>query len=100
MLKGFSLRLSKWLLPLFNNNIWSFGNAAVNTPYGWSQNKRTGRREKSTNLAQQQIREAHSQARSNSPDSSIDHQFMSLDLPTKPSETIMEVTTQPLYEAP
>ncbi len=34
---------------MFNNNIWSFGNSAVNAPYGWSQNKRTGRREKSTN---------------------------------------------------
>jgi hydroxymethylglutaryl-CoA reductase (NADPH) len=96
---GFSLRRSRWLLPLFNNNIWSFGNAAVNTPYGWSQNKKTGRREKSTNFSQQQIRETHSQVRANSPDN-IDAQIMHLDLPTKPSETIKEVTSQTFYEAP
>jgi hydroxymethylglutaryl-CoA reductase (NADPH) len=92
MLQGFSLRRSKWLLPLFNNNIWSFGNAAVNTPYGWSQNKKTGRREKSTNL---QKRETHSQARSNSPDSALETQLINIDLPTKP--TMKKVTK---FEAP
>eukprot|EP00761_Pharyngomonas_kirbyi_P002762 gb/GECH01002766.1/.p1 GENE.gb/GECH01002766.1/~~gb/GECH01002766.1/.p1 ORF type:complete len:518 (+),score=127.20 gb/GECH01002766.1/:1-1554(+) len=31
---GFSLRRSRWLIPLFNNNVFSFGSAAVNGPYG------------------------------------------------------------------
>eukprot|EP01027_Heterolobosea_sp_BB2_P027203 GEZU01042471.1.p1 GENE.GEZU01042471.1~~GEZU01042471.1.p1 ORF type:complete len:548 (-),score=210.29 GEZU01042471.1:614-2257(-) len=31
---GFGLRKSRWLVPLFNNNIFSFGNSAVNGPYG------------------------------------------------------------------
>jgi hydroxymethylglutaryl-CoA reductase (NADPH) len=33
---GFSLRRSKWLVPLFNNNVLSFGSSAVNGPYGWN----------------------------------------------------------------
>lgn len=45
---GFSLRRSKWLIPLFNNNVFSFGTSAVNDgPYGYKKSN-NNRREKST----------------------------------------------------
>ncbi|KAL9645913.1 hypothetical protein ABK040_001022 [Willaertia magna] len=58
---GFSLRRSKWLLPLFNNNVFSFGNSAVNDgPYGYKKTNKSSkgisnnnRRDKSTSLVQQ-----------------------------------------------
>ncbi|KAL0477999.1 HMG-CoA reductase [Acrasis kona] len=70
---GFSLRRSKWLLPLFNNNIWSFGNEAVNTPYGgWTTTgQRPQRRGKGV---------SHAQQHSNGPDVALDL-LSHLDLP-------------------
>lgn len=38
---GFSLRRSRWLIPLFNNNVFSFGSAAVNGPYGITRRNNT-----------------------------------------------------------
>lgn len=54
---GFSLRRSKYLVPLFNNNVLSFGTSAVNGPYGWTQNP-IQRREKSTISNEQQTKDA------------------------------------------
>mgnify|MGYP001139946499 CR=1 FL=1 len=39
---GFSLRKSKWLIPLFNNNVFSFGHAAAHTTSGTRRNRPLG----------------------------------------------------------
>jgi hydroxymethylglutaryl-CoA reductase (NADPH) len=59
---GFSFRRSNWLVPLFNNNIFTFGNTAVNGPYGRTRRFKTTQAKKDPIDTNQQTRETHSVA--------------------------------------